>query len=184
MEVRFFILSLSINGASFTYLPLVLTSLFSDPLSLALCLLVGVGIIRSPEGRSPREPLKPLLPLDLSSSDFEIDLLFKIVSTSSSSSIGGIANVTLSQHAQHANLALDSLNLRVYPHGWQHLVECVQNYEDFKVQAVGRVAEASAGWTQLGVLLSGEEEVSPSPPPLLPSPADLVAEEKSAHPAI
>ena len=63
----------------------------------------------------------------------------------------------MTQRAQHTNLEFESLNLRVYLHGWQHLVECVQNYEDFQLQAVGRVAEASTGWTQLGTLLSGEE---------------------------
>jgi hypothetical protein len=113
--------------------------------------------MRSPDGRSPRGQLPPLLPLDLSSSDFEVDLLLKLVSTTSSTTAAN-ANVVLTQHAQHTTLALESINLRVYLHGWQHLVECVQNYEDFKVQAVGRVAEASAGWTQLGAILSSEDK--------------------------
>ncbi|KAG7670791.1 hypothetical protein KSW81_004224 [Nannochloris sp. 'desiccata'] len=144
-------------------------------------LLPDGSINRSPDGRSPRQ-LKPLLPLDLSSSDFEVDLLVKLVSTTSVSATGtsNVNNVIVTQHAQHTDLALEALNLRVYLHGWQHLVECVQNYEDFQVQAVGRVAEASAGWAQLGTLISGEEVSTSSEEVAAP----LLFEEQQNHPAM
>ena len=82
-------------------------------------------------------------------------------------------NLGFSQHAQHSAIAIAALTLRVYLHGWHHVVECAHNYERFGSQARSRVKSAEASWPQLVALLA------PPPPHLTTAAAPAGGSPKS-----
>lgn len=70
------------------------------------------------------------------------------------------SNLGFSQHPQHGALAITALTLRVYLHGWHHVVECAHNYERFGTQAFSRIKAVEASWPQLVTLLAPTSHTS------------------------